>query len=296
MFYAFVFVSFLQCGIAKPHIDENANDANVVKKNVFSDKFRFIHTVGIEGSGHHYFTNLHRNIFEYYPNIYKTGIIKHPDYFLPDFMGSTINNFGTMVDLFRNKMRNLKIIGDEHPGTIFSMSGPESFPNGPGRKDKVLNYMDLRLMAEMSESEGVDIRFIYLKRSALDVLVADTIHRRFQLELEPELDGEANFLKYIRILLADISIMQSLLEEIDQEFVVCHDFDKLGEINQSNTISKFVAPTEEVFRIYNSTMVKTAAVHHHHSSVSQFDYNNEYMEMIVSRIKNKLDSFEYKYC
>lgn len=41
-------------------------------------------------------------------------------------------------------------------------------------------YFDLRLMAEVAEAEGVDFRVVYLRRPVKDVILANTVHRRFQ--------------------------------------------------------------------------------------------------------------------
>ncbi|CAN0408704.1 unnamed protein product [Laminaria digitata] len=55
-----------------------------------------------------------------------------------------------------------------------------SYPSGLG-PDKALRYLDLRMLAEVAEEEGVDLRVLYLRRSAKDLLIANTIHRKFQV-------------------------------------------------------------------------------------------------------------------
>ncbi|CAN0455879.1 unnamed protein product [Laminaria digitata] len=57
--------------------------------------------------------------------------------------------------------------------------GKYSYPDGWGL-NKVMKYLDLRLLAEAAEAEGVDFRILYLQRPAKDILVANTIHRNFQ--------------------------------------------------------------------------------------------------------------------
>lgn len=57
--------------------------------------------------------------------------------------------------------------------------GKYSYPHGSGQK-KLMKYIDLRLLAEVAEKEGVDFRVLYLRRSVKDILVADTVHRHFQ--------------------------------------------------------------------------------------------------------------------
>ena len=277
------------------------SSAKIVEKTVFDSKLRFIHLIGLEGSGHHYFSHLHQTIFKKNKNIYKIKpyLFSHGDYFVPELMND-VNKLGERNSLLRSKMKNLKEIGDEHPGTFYSMQSEESFPWGPG-PNKVLNYMDLRSLVEVAEEEKIDMRFVYLKRSAMDLVIANTIHREFHLHigLPSGRNKEEKFMNYMQIILAEIAIVQSLLGEIDPAFVVCHDFDLLGDIDQSLKISKFVSPNEEVFRSYNESMVENV-VHHSRSSSSskltKFNYDMSSLEFIVSRLQSKLDSFEYKYC
>jgi hypothetical protein len=274
------------------------SSAKIVEKTVFDSKLRFIHLIGLEGTGHHYFTKLHRDIFESNTNIYRINpwVFKHGDYSVPHLMND-VKNLGERNDLLRNKMKNLKELGDEHPGTFYSMSSEESFPWGGG-PDKVLNYMDLRPFVEVAEEEKIDMRFIYLKRSAKDLIVSNTIHRGFHKSLSGR-NNEEKFMHYIQIMLAEIAIVQSIMEEIDPAFIVCHDYDLIGDIDQSRKISKFVSPNEEVFRSYNESMVENT-VHHSHSlsspEIETLNYEMGAIEVIMSRLQSKLDSFEYKYC
>lgn len=53
-----------------------------------------------------------------------------------------------------------------------------SYPNFNG-KEKTLQYVDFRLLAEEAERAGVDLRFVYLSRSARSILVSDTEHNNY---------------------------------------------------------------------------------------------------------------------
>lgn len=53
-----------------------------------------------------------------------------------------------------------------------------SYPMNSGGR-KVLQYPDVRMVAEAAEAEGIDFRIIYLQRPAKDMLIADTNHRHF---------------------------------------------------------------------------------------------------------------------
>lgn len=49
----------------------------------------------------------------------------------------------------------------------------------PATVSKVFGYLDLALLAEVAEAEGVDFRVLYLRRRAQDIVLADTVHRDF---------------------------------------------------------------------------------------------------------------------
>lgn len=53
-----------------------------------------------------------------------------------------------------------------------------SYPNFNGQ-EKTLQYVDFRLLAEEAERAGVDVRFVFLTRSARSILVSDTEHNNY---------------------------------------------------------------------------------------------------------------------
>lgn len=89
-----------------------------------------------------------------------------------------------MKELVASSEKDLK----GHSGTIVPLqfdllgtcprSGMISYPKGGG-PDKPLHYVDLPLVALAAEAEGLDLRFIYLSRSAADVVTSTTQHRSF---------------------------------------------------------------------------------------------------------------------
>lgn len=62
-----------------------------------------------------------------------------------------------------------------------SGTGMMSYPNYGGQ-DKDLQYVDLPLLVSAAEAEGVDLRLIYLSRSAMDVVTSTTRHRDFDTQ------------------------------------------------------------------------------------------------------------------
>ena len=80
-------------------------------------------------------------------------------------------------------MRLLARVGEalQYPGTLRSMHGRQrlnSYPMGTG-PNKALKYFDLRMLAEVAEAEGVDLRVLYLRRPVKQLVIANTVHRRF---------------------------------------------------------------------------------------------------------------------
>lgn len=78
---------------------------------------------------------------------------------------------GTMVTL--QYVRGTNMWDDKCMGT-----GYMSYPNYGG-SDKPLQYVDVRLLAAAAEDEGVDLRLVYLSRSALDIVVSTTRHETY---------------------------------------------------------------------------------------------------------------------
>ncbi|CAN0357227.1 unnamed protein product, partial [Hapterophycus canaliculatus] len=153
-----------------------------VPKTVFSDKLRLVFMVGMEGAGHHYVTDAAGIVFRKHPSMRLHGkLFQNPDaFYLPVIMRESSAAFGMAMDEARSDMRKLAERAEHVPssGILHIMNGL-SFPAGHGNQ-RVMQYMDPRLVAEAAEAGGVDLRFLYLKRSARELLLADTVHRHFQ--------------------------------------------------------------------------------------------------------------------
>ena len=61
---------------------------------------------------------------------------------------------------------------------VAMLCGRYSYPRNWG-VNKVFQYIDLGTLADLAEQEGVDLRVIYLKRSAHDIAISTTVHRDF---------------------------------------------------------------------------------------------------------------------
>lgn len=112
-----------------------------------------------------------------------------------------------------------------------------------------------------------------------------------------ELTPEERFLEYIRILFTDIAVLQSFLGEISPGFVVCHDWDSLGDREQASEIAGFVAPNDEIAGLVESSLVDTATEHTiSEEGIDIDDLTFFGADKLVARLQRKLDSFEGLYC
>lgn len=155
-----------------------------VIKSTFSDRMRLLFLVGLEGSGHHYLEAVVDAVFaehEEFTNLERCNIAVSCD--LRQYAKGNTKYVEDMKSA-RHGMREVAELEKMLPleGALVTLqgcneTGMESFPNFSGH-DKVLQYPDLRLLAEISEAEGVDLRFVYLKRSAKEIL-ASTIRRGY---------------------------------------------------------------------------------------------------------------------
>lgn len=156
----------------------------VVPKTVVSSRMRFVFTVGLEGTGHHYVAQVQEHFLETNEDMVP---IPRPDnvnrafYTMEHSMGENAQHYAANLNGARQNMRNLAQRGAdlEWPGAVVFMHGKNSYPDGPG-PNKVFKYMDLRMLADVAEEEGVDLRVLYLRRSVKDILIANTMHRQFQ--------------------------------------------------------------------------------------------------------------------
>lgn len=158
--------------------------SRVVSKTIVSSRMRFVFTVGLEGTGHHYIGQVEDHLFqtnEDLVRISRRDNVNRDLYTMEHTMGGSAQHYGTNLNAARENMRKLARRGADlqGPGTVVFMPGKNSYPNGPGPR-KALKYMDLRMLAEVAEEEGVDLRVLYLRRPVEGTLLANTIHRQFQ--------------------------------------------------------------------------------------------------------------------
>ncbi|CAN0231708.1 unnamed protein product [Scytosiphon promiscuus] len=276
----------------------SSEGGGVVAKTAVSTQMRLVFVLGLEGAGHHYFTGAREDMFRANPNLpeMEDGFPGYLSYFLPFIMGESAATFEHAQVEARTAMRDLaqRAVLLPSPGTFHLLRG-RSVPTGNGNQ-KVMQYVDPRLMAEAAEAEGVDFRVLYLKRSAKELLLADTVHRHFQNRLgNPALSTpEKRFMESVRILFTDVAVVQSFLAELDPAFVVCHDWKSFGDPEQAQNIASFVAPNADVASMVKEALVTSASGGTRHATNETLPFDDS--DVLSSRIQQKLDSFEKFYC
>lgn len=158
--------------------------SGVVQKSVFSSKMRMILPVGIEGTGHHVMNEALTGMCE-------LGTVVCPvacdvNRALYQYMGTPKDELHYKVGLkkLQDAMEALVLTANGlNDGTVLAIFGKcafrtMSFPSFGG-PDKPLQHVDLTILAREAENVGIDLRFIYLGRSAKNILVSTTQHRNF---------------------------------------------------------------------------------------------------------------------
>lgn len=169
--------------------------SSVTAKTVVSSRLRVIIVVGLEGTGHHYFEQVFKSLFKRHNNLaVLSACFISRGIYLNRSMDGTVSNYRKLREVMRSGMKTLAASEDhlEAPGTILavqkqtakdrrkcSLLGEMSFPNGHG-PNKVLKYPDIQQVAQIAEEEGVDLRILYLQRSAKSMLISSTIHEDYQ--------------------------------------------------------------------------------------------------------------------
>lgn len=97
---------------------------------------------------------------------------------------------------------------------------------------------------------------------------------------------------YMKVLFTDIAVMHALLAELDPAFVVCHDFDLLGNGVQASKIANFVSPNVDVARFLAASLVDDASPHL--KSNETLPYRGG--EVVAQRFQRAFDAFESTYC
>lgn len=174
-----------------------AKQGRVTSKTVFSSKLRLVFFMGLEGTGHHYMSQVFQELYKQHDDLPLFEACQAGrSMYLPWAMSRSAAEYQEAREILRNDMQTLAVAAnrDDMPagGTIVTVQrtnpaqlqncsemGEISYPNAHG-PEKSLQYPDLQMLAEVAEDEGVDLRIIYLQRSAKALMISNIIHRHLE--------------------------------------------------------------------------------------------------------------------
>lgn len=99
-------------------------------------------------------------------------------------------------------------------------------------------------------------------------------------------------MEYMQIVFTDIAVMHSFLSELDPAFVICHDFERVGDVEQSSSIAKFIAPNAEVAVPLRKSLI--AAARTRGASDEHLPFYDAHV--VALRLQRKIDSLESGIC
>ncbi|CAM9696191.1 unnamed protein product, partial [Scytosiphon promiscuus] len=223
-----------------------------LQKTVVSSKLRLVVAVGLEGAGHHYVIGAFEQAFTLPVRLNRCSMAK--PYVVLHALESSPSNYSTAIQQASSDMSELVLQEQLAPpmGSVATIQGSargdEGCKNGVGmlsypnfsRENKVFQYLDLRQLVENAEEKGIDIRVIYLQRSAKDMLFSNIVNRHFEDRNVNLTDSthEERTASYMRVLYTGAGVMHSMLSEISPRFVVCHDYAKVGDAPQEEQKSR----------------------------------------------------------
>ena len=157
-------------------------DGVLVKKTV-SSTFRLVFLVGLEGSAHHYLASAFKHIKATGDDVqdyYEQCRVMFRQLGIRKAMAKSPSYYRERIEAARAHMQALAQYGSSLPpeDAVSFFCGKNSYPRLNGA-EKVFSYIDLGTLANLAEDEGVDLRVIYLKRPARQMILSTTVHRNF---------------------------------------------------------------------------------------------------------------------
>lgn len=168
-----------------PDVSFERSPTFVVRNTAVSSNRRFVFAVGLEGTGHHYFVTVQDHLFrtsKHLVHLSSSETVYRDFYTIYQSMPGNLQLNYTEPETAREAVQKLANRGVElqFPGTVVSLHSRNSYSmfHGP---NKALKYVDLRFLAELAEEEGMDFRVLYLWRSFEVIVIANIVHRDFQI-------------------------------------------------------------------------------------------------------------------
>lgn len=97
----------------------------------------------------------------------------------------------------------------------------------------------------------------------------------------------------MRIVFTNIAVIHSFLDEIDPAFVMCHRFDRMGDMKQATVLGNFIGPNEKLAELFRDSLVRRAQLHHDAKRESGGGRDDN---AVATRFQLKLDIFESRFC
>eukprot|EP00040_Diaphanoeca_grandis_P021516 m.114714 g.114714 ORF g.114714 m.114714 type:complete len:354 (-) comp28367_c0_seq1:405-1466(-) len=221
-----------------------------VAKRTFSSKSRAVFIAGLEGTGHHAFHSLFTTDMCDYAETVGDAINKkltkhrycvgvHPEHLWPtcdingsfflgqrrsDVLASRVGLLKAFKRMANARRKRLFVLNGAHPSYL---NWPMlSYPNCAAHGCRNLHNPDVRMLADVAEQAGLDLRVIVITRSAQGMLESVIVNRGFGETLESETN----------LLSTSAAILTSQLKSIDPLFVSCIATanGQLGDVNVWN--------------------------------------------------------------
>ncbi|CAM9793970.1 unnamed protein product [Choristocarpus tenellus] len=244
-------------------ISHSSVNPEVIRKTVYSDKLRLVFFAGLEGTGHHYWHQANNLCLRkkwcttkcelslaLYP-----GLATAPS--LAEYDGAIEELEHSLDDLRR--LEHEVAVGNSSESNGFGgliipvnaapcpSSGMMSYPNFNGA-NKALQYVNIILLAQMSEEKGIDLRIVYLQRPSEDIISSDA-RRGFG----------GNLMTESRTLGVNANALSYMLSNIDSEFVECFNFVVTDDPEEFSRIAAFISPSKVIAD--GMTVVLNASYH-----------------------------------
>ncbi|CAM9131216.1 unnamed protein product [Scytosiphon promiscuus] len=266
--------------------------SGVLQKTVFSSEMRMVFLVGLEGTGHHFMTNVLVNMCKFdevsCTDAWSLAVALYSKLGTPE----TPSDYATGLERLRNESGKIALQSDVSPNGAITLVtfwqrrrgiGMMSFPNFTG-SDKPLQYVDLRILAAEAERAGIDVRLIYMTRSARNILLSDTQHRHFG----------GGFTRETRTLINNAAVIDSVFRELHPDFTTCFSYENISDTDQASRVGSFVAPTEEGAANFSRTLLQSVVVK---PPAIRGDVDDpEGWDLMADRLQRKLDDIERSRC
>ena len=149
----------------------------------------------------------------------------------------------------------------------------------------------MHIISPCSYGHVLTLMRLFLTNHSITTASSIVSHRSW-LENEGRSTAEERYMQYMQVLLTDIAVVHSFIEELDPGFVVCHDFERMGDVEQSVAVSDFLAPNEAIADLLSSSFVNVSGALRPPSNES-LPY--EAADTVATRLQSKFDTLESKY-